>query len=155
MCNLTSQAQHASPLWESTQKTLSPKSKARLHRYVLTRTATQISLFLPFTLHSSFLLVENTISSLCHTVQRQYIYINCYHAHILPPVHSQPFFPSFKLGLGQRVSQHSGTVEFVHCLWSFQINATEKYLTLSVLSDTTFLIQPLLQVLLTSFFIII
>lgn len=50
MCNLTSQAQHAGAIWESTQKTISQRAKARLHRYVLTLLAPRISL--PFS--SSF-----------------------------------------------------------------------------------------------------
>ncbi len=79
MCNLTSQAQHASPIWESTQKTLSPKSKARLHRYVPTLTVPQISL--PFSPFSSSLQIpscrKHHVLSMSHFPET--LYFNCCH----------------------------------------------------------------------------
>lgn len=54
MCNLNSKAQHASPIWASTQKTVSSKSTARLHRYVPTLCGTSNPLLFydfPFSSH--------------------------------------------------------------------------------------------------------
>lgn len=72
MCNLTSEAQHAGPIWESTQKTLSSKSKARLHRYVPTLAAHQnpspflwLSLFIPLSFFR-----ENIMSCQFSTLQK-------------------------------------------------------------------------------------
>lgn len=78
MCNLTSQAEHASPIWESTQKTLSPKSKARLHRYVPTLIVPQISLFFsPFSSSLQFPSCRNHVLST--SLLPETIYLNCCH----------------------------------------------------------------------------
>lgn len=82
MCNLTSQAQHASPIWESTQKTLSPKSKARLHRYVLILTVSPVCLcfsafqsFLPFYFHRKHTFSITHFHKNAYSIPRCYLFM--------------------------------------------------------------------------------